>query len=91
MFRNICLFKDLLDFWTNLGVADITNCAKRLQVQVVDGRVAVHDVRHMLDASVRDFPLGAALLASYKTEILFLWEQFENSIQQVYYISSLNQ
>lgn len=36
----------------------------------------------MLDTSIQEFPLGNALLASYKTEILFLWEQFENVAQQ---------
>lgn len=70
----------MLDFWTNLGVPDISNCTKHLPV--VDGRISIDEVRHFLDSSIRDSPVGNIILASYKTEILFLWEQFQNSVQE---------
>ena len=59
----------MADFWVNLGVLEHNSCLKKLQSQVVDGRIAVGDVRHAIDAAVGDVPLGPAVLATYKSEV----------------------
>ena len=72
----------MADFWVNLGVVEQSSCLKKISAHVIDGRIAVGDVRHAIDTAIGDVPLGPAVLATYKSEIVFLWEQLDNAIQE---------
>ena len=56
--------KSLIDLWSSLGIQDATVFIKRLQIPIDDGRVNVHDVRTVIDAAIRDHPMGNLILGS---------------------------
>merc|ERR1711953_1547097 len=73
----------LIDLWNSVGIQDSSLFFKKLQIQIDDGRVNVHDVRTIIDTTIRDHPMGNIILASYKTELLYLWERCHNTVQEL--------
>ena len=55
-------FQSLIDLWNSVGIQDSSLFFKKLQIQIDDGRVNVHDVRTIIDTTIRDHPMGNIIL-----------------------------
>ncbi|CAG5113479.1 Oidioi.mRNA.OKI2018_I69.chr2.g7584.t3.cds [Oikopleura dioica] len=74
---------DVLEMWQTLGIEDgLKKTSKFFDQAEGSQTISVTNLRHSLDSVLKDVPGGQELLATYKTEITFLWEQFESAVQQ---------
>ena len=83
---------DVLEMWQTLGIEDgLKKTSKFFDQAEGSQTISVTNLRHSLDSVLKDVPGGQELLATYKTEITFLWEQFESAVQQAEKMKVRNQ
>ena len=83
---------DVLEMWQTLGIEDgLKKTSKFFDQAEGSSTISVTNLRHSLDSVLKDVAGGQELLATYKTEITFLWEQFESAVQQAEKMKVRNQ
>ena len=73
---------DIQEMWQALGLEEVKNNFKFFELVEGEQTISVTNFRHSIDSILKDVPGGQQLLATYKAEITFLWEQFESAVQQ---------